>query len=379
MSEQCNFEECHTIIEHSKANVLIIDRHLDARSNFMLWIENTSYEEYKEYRDDGLNISAQFPIEGVPVGISLDGETTKEDYEKLQSYFKKGMVESFSENQAIHIISQVVPPNVYDNWLSCMNNMMECVKNQKYGLHHEVRRTGNELIIKIWYYPYNPQDPWPKVSSDVYVPDGAQCKHDCLKEGDTIEREVTLIFVRSSGENGTISINTDKGAILVPLVPYLEGNPNVNLQENIKQFIQQAYISEGGKISGYDVPAAPKEHESYLHFDDVIIDIENFTGSGTTIECNVIFKRNISSVSWLMTATKDLNTGEETIDWRKDIGGSSPITVKISISIDYSKNELGGVIFCATPQEILNKYFQVTELCLSGKELASRIIEWLES
>ncbi|MFS0855914.1 hypothetical protein [Paenibacillus taichungensis] len=292
---------------------------------------------------------------------------------------RKAWLHLFTENDAIQIISQVVPSHVYDNWLTCMTSMIECVKKQGYGLHNDVIRNGNELIIKVWYSPYNPQDSWPKLVSDMYVPDGAECKHDCLKTGDMIEREVTFIFKRSSGINGTIAINTDKGSILIPLVPYIEGNSSVNMQENIKMFVQQAYTSTGGKLNGFELPSDRKEHEQYNTFGDVVTGIENFTGAGTSVKCEIVLSRRNNTTYWLNTITKNLNTGEETDTWEKDTIAGTPFKINITIDLDYSKiEELNSIIFCASPGDIVKYAFLVDELCLSGRELAKQIIEWLD-
>ena len=377
MSEQCKFEECHKILAESKANVLIVDHRLDARSNILMWIERTSYEEYKDYRNNGLNIGAEFLIEEVPVGIKLDGNTTKDDYEKLQTYISQGKVGAFSHDEAIKIISQVVPANVYDNWLSCMNRMIDYCKNQGYGLHQEITRNNDEIIVKVWYTPYNPNDSWPKISTDIYIPPSAKCAHDCLKNGDVINREVTMIFTRESGGNGTIAINTDKGSILVPLVPKIDESLELEIQNKIKAFVQAAFISKGAKLEEFTIPSNPKEHEPKHTFTKATFDINNFSATGTTLKCEVVVKRILISTFYTHIISKNLTTGEITEEWETS-GHETPVEAKINIDLDYSKTDLENVIFCC-PQHFLQLgEFSILEFCIHGKELAKNIIQWLE-
>lgn len=376
MSNQCDFNECHKILTETRANTLIINRNLDAKSNIFLWIQKYSYEEYKSFRDNGLNLEAQFPIKEVPIGVNLDSSTTKEDYEKLQTYINEGQIREFSNSEAMQIISSVLPEDISKNWLSCMNKMADCIITMGYGLHHEIVRNESEIIVKLQYRPYNPDDPWPVVVEDIYMPSGVTCGHDCLKKGETINREVTAIFNRESGKTGTIVINTDKGSILVPIVPKIDGNSNINIQTEIKKFVQEILIVRGAKFDEVKIPAAPKEHEMYYHFENATVEIENFIATGTVLKCRVVMKRPINVYSYTYHTTKSLSTGEEKEWWDEDVNKSS-IECEINIDIDFSSLDLENVIFCATPQKTLQTVLKINECCIFGKELANKIIGWL--
>ncbi|PFK46718.1 hypothetical protein COJ23_22195 [Priestia megaterium] len=378
ISNQCNFKECHKILTESKANILIIDENLDARSNILMWIERTTYEEYKNYRDNGFNLEAEFPIEEIPVGVKLGSNTTKDDYEKLQTYIKEGRVGSFSHSEANHIISKFVPENVYDNWLSCMNTMLECVKSQSYGLHNEITYRESEVIIKIWYTPYNPNDSWPKISTNIYFPSIGKCSHDCLKKGDMIDREVTLIFNRESEGNGTIAINTDKGSISIPVVPEIDRNTIPLIQQEIKKYIYDSFVSQGGKMNPFSVPPNPTEHRQYTSFEKGAVDLKNFNVTGTTIKFEVIIKRTSKLHGFMNKIKLDFDTGEEKEEWIEDVT-ESEIECGMQLDLDYSKTNLENIIFCVNSdnQSKLTYAFGIDEFCISGKDLAHQIIEWL--
>lgn len=245
MSSVCSFQECHAVLKYSKANIFILDEKLDMTHNFLTWIEKTSYEEYIKQQANGLGVSVNIPIVDLPVGINLDQNTSKSDYQRLQHYISEGKVSNFSHNEVKHIVSKMVDPEVYRQWGLCMDKMIQCTVDTGYGLHHLVNYRGNEILIKIWYTPYNPTDPWPKFKTNMYVPPVAKCDHDCIYTTVVFDREITVIVNRITSGTGTVIINTDKGAIHVPIVPEIKEIHYHTIGEKIIELIKRKFVAAG--------------------------------------------------------------------------------------------------------------------------------------
>ncbi|MEC2872574.1 hypothetical protein ACIQHV_30785 [Bacillus bombysepticus] len=354
MSEECSFKECHSILIHSKANVLIVNENKDMRENILTWIETTSYEEFKRQRENGLGIDVIIPI-------GLNNNTSKEDYERLQNYIKEGKVIQFSHSEASHIVSMNTDPEVYRQWGECMSKMIDCVKNSGYGLHCEPTYRGNEIVIRIWYTPYNPEDPWPKIKTDMYVPTNAECVHDCLTTSTVFDRELTVVIIRTGSGNGTIIVNTDKGVVQVPLLPKIEEDHLPQIQTALEQHMMKRLVEAGAKLEPYgnrmNIMMKVNRHRASIY-------IKDFQVKGDHIYFIFMLERRLEYIFSYRGRPEHIH-------------GREKAQFPLEIDFNLSDLELTSRLFCKSPTDKFKLAFEINELCLTAQEIWDVIIEQL--
>ncbi|MPY20055.1 hypothetical protein [Paenibacillus glucanolyticus] len=357
MFQECSFEQCHQVLIHSKANILIIDQKKDMRENILMWIVKTSYEDFKKLESDGFGLDAAFPVEGVPIDIGLNSKTTEEEYTRLQQYINEGKVIQFSHEEASRIISKIVDPSVYKVWGECMEGMIHCVENSAVGLHYDATYRGHEIIIRMWYFQFNPQDPWPKFKNDMYVPPMAKCVHDCIKTTTPFDREITTVINRISSGYGTVIINTDKGAVQVPLIPVIRDVYSVEITSRITEFIIERLKHSGANLE----PHRPSEG-TITFLDRATIEINNFSAKNGLIKFKLDLKRS---------GTK-----------RKSIRPFGHIIVPVfynkslDVELDLSQIDLTKNVFCLSG---LESGYGIKDLCFNGTEIESLIMQQFEN
>ncbi|MFJ8369700.1 hypothetical protein ACIQ61_26110 [Bacillus cereus] len=363
MLEGCPFQECHSILIHSKANVFIVDQNKDMRENILTWIETTSYEEFKRQRENGLGIDVTIPIEGVPIPIGLNNNTSKEDYEKLQNYIKEGKVVQFSHSEASHIVSLNTDPEVYRQWGECMRKMIDCVKSSGYGLHFEPTYSGKEIVIRIWYTPYNPEDPWPKIKTDMYVPPSAECVHDCLTTSTVFDRELTVVIRRTGSGNGTIIVNTDKGVVQVPLIPKVEEVHLPQIQTAIENFVIKRLVEAGANLEPHGQEIQIVGDKMKINRYRAYIYIKDFQVNDDHTRFNVILARKMEYIRYVF-------------------GNSIPpifqdLEFGMGIEFNHSDLELTSKLFCINSTGLFKMAFEINELCITAQEIWDIILEQL--
>lgn len=358
MYQDCSFEQCHQVLIHSKANILIIDQKKDMRENILMWIVKTSYEDFKKLESDGFGLDVVLPIEGVPVGLGLNSNTTEEEYKRLQQYINEGKVIQFSHEEASKIINKMVDPVVYKEWGNCMEGMIHCVESSRYGLHHEETYRGNEITIRIWYSPYNPNDPWPKFMTDMYIPPVAKCMHDCIFSTTSFDREITVVINRIASGYGTVIINTDKGVVQVPLIPDIPESFATMIISRIQEF-----VIERLKSSGVNFEPHEPNRSGLIFVSRASVSIKNFKAENGLIQFSIQLTR---------MGLKMKNTGGP-------FHVSIPTTVNLDKNLDIKLNlsdlDPSSKIYCLTD---LNKGYGVNELCINGKELTILIMKQFE-
>ncbi|MCU5103264.1 hypothetical protein OCA20_24610 [Bacillus cereus] len=356
MSEECSFEQCHAILIHSKANVLIVDQNKDMQANVLNWIEITSYEEFKRQRENGLAIDATFVAEGTPpIPIGLNNSTSKEDYEALQNYIKEGRIVQFSHSEASHIVSQNTDPEVYRQWGDCMSKMIDCVNNSGYGLHFDPTYRGNEIVIRIWYTPYNPTDPWPKIKTDMYVPSSAQCVHDCLTPSTVFDRELTVIINRISSGDGTVVVNTDKGVVQVPLIPKIEEVHLPQIQTALEQYVIRRLVEAGANLEPHGAEENTPPIKMKINWHRASIYIQNFQANGDHTRFNVILERKMDIKINYPHPIPDDNQHPD-------------MMFKMEIDFNHSDLDLKSKLFCINSTDQFKAAFEINELCITAQE-----------
>lgn len=349
MAAECTFKECHAILKHTKANVLIIDQKKDIKENFLSWIIKTSYSEFQNQQENSFGLDVVIPIEGVPIPFGLNSSTSEEDYERLQQYIQEGRVVNFSHNEAKLIVSRMVDPEVYRKWGMCMDRMIECVSESNYGLHYEANYRQNEIMIRIWYVPFNPHDPWPKIKSNMYVPSVAKCMHDCIDTSTVFDRELTVVINRVSSGDGTIIVNTDKGSVQVPIVPLIEEIHETEIQSAIEEFIIQRLIAAGANLESYNSDGIFRGRAHVF--------LENFQANKGKISFIVKFERNITVKIKIIHHTHTVNIDSDS---------------QMGVNFDLASTELSSLLFCA--DEKIKLCFGIKELCITAQEVGEIIL-----
>lgn len=357
MNEECSFEQCHQILIHSKANILIIDNKKSMSENILLWITKTSYEDFKKAESDGLGLGFNFPVEGIPVGITLNSSTTEEEYSRLQQYINEGKVIQFSHQEASKLISKMVDPVVYTQWGACMEGMIHCVEASKYGLHHEETYRGNEVIIRIWYTPYNPTDPWPKFMTDMYVPPIAKCMYDCITASTLFDREITVVINRTDSGSGTVIINTDKGVVQVPIVPDIPESHATMIVSSIQEFILERLKKSGVNLEPHD----PKRSK-LIFVSRASVNIKEFRAENGIVNFSILLTR-----AGLKLKSTNIGAGI-----KFDIPTPVNFDKTLDVSLDLSNLDQSSKVYCISD---LRYGYGIEELCINGTELTNLIME----
>ncbi|MGV2967250.1 hypothetical protein [Paenibacillus sp. AGC30] len=191
------------------------------KDNFYKWIKNTSYEEYMRNVSNGLGIDVAIPIEGVDTSLGLNSSTTKETYERIQKAIEENTIRNISEEDAKRIVISNTNEQVYKAWSDCMQSMISgCIVDPPPppGTLHvkSIKRKGNEIYITLesLLYPGDPE----VVVEKFHVPTTLKCITGCLKNGDRIKGEHTIILQRVTEGDGTLIIDTSRNTLEIPIV-----------------------------------------------------------------------------------------------------------------------------------------------------------------
>ncbi|MGY4761197.1 hypothetical protein ACVNS2_16545 [Paenibacillus caseinilyticus] len=207
------FEACNAILENTVLNTFIVSKSQSLDSNVISWIQRHSYEDFQRHKENGLKFGFSIPVKGVPIPFNLDSDMSKEDYQKLQEHINAGSVENISMNDTSNMVQQVVPPEIYHNWLQCMTSM---INHQPFGFQEKVERNGDEIIITLSYRPVNNEKP--KVQEFFFDSNIFECKLGLLKKGQEIVGEHTIVMKHLNPKlRGTLVISTDGPDIRIPL------------------------------------------------------------------------------------------------------------------------------------------------------------------
>ncbi|TKH92314.1 hypothetical protein FC691_30925 [Bacillus cereus] len=252
MADLCRYEECHSILRHSRADEIISNQSSSINDNLLSWIETTTYDQYAKSQQEGLRLDVIIPVEdGSPIPLGFGHTTDKKKYETLQEHIRSGRALSISRKQAGGFISRIIPSNVYDNWLKCMETMISSCSSKppESGIQQYLDYiNASETLATINYVPINSEDSWPTLIEDPYVPDIVEWKAGILKKGDTINNRIALSFVRVKPGNGTVLINTNKGPIQIPITPPVSNNGLELAKEAIEEIIEDYFVKRGGKL-----------------------------------------------------------------------------------------------------------------------------------
>lgn len=248
MSDKCQFEQCHAILKNTKADDIMIDKSVDAKTNILMFLKKTSYKEFKDNSAFGLNFP--LPVENAePIMVGVD--MSEDNYNQMKSAITSHKVLNFSTEESYRIVSRIVNPTIYKDWLDCMKGMMDLCKSsndssgEAVGLKYSVERNYKEIIIKVRYLPFNSNDPYPIITS-FNKSDVMECDNDCLEVGMELNREFIILFKRVKPGAGTIIIGTDKGGITIPVIPNLTDDEKENVSELLEAFLLERYIAAGG-------------------------------------------------------------------------------------------------------------------------------------
>ncbi|MES9726373.1 hypothetical protein ABWK34_18730, partial [Bacillus safensis] len=251
MSDLCDYEACHAVLKLSKINEIIINGTKSVNDNLLIWLEKTSYEEFVKAHKEGFELNVILPVEnGNPIPIGFGHLMDRNQYEKLQETIRSGKIISISRKQTEQIISRNTPSNVYDNWLKCMEDMIQACKTKppEFGLQIKLNYNLSETLATVHYRPINSEDKWPVVTEDPYVPEIVEWKSNHLKKGDHLDKETTLLFKRVKKGQGTVIIQTNKGAIEIPIYPSITSKGIEIAKDEIEELITRAFVKEGGVL-----------------------------------------------------------------------------------------------------------------------------------
>ncbi|WP_074594698.1 hypothetical protein [Bacillus cereus] len=364
MSEKCQYEQCHAILKDTKADVIMIDKFSDSKTNILTFLEKTSYREFKD--NNAFGMSFPLPVaEGPPIMVGVD--MSEENYNQMQGAIKENKVINFSNAESFKIISQIVNPSIYNKWLECMKGMMEVCKSIDTGqLTYSVERNYREIIIKLRYNPHNSTDTYPILKS-IHIPDVMKCDNDCLKEGMEINREFVILFTRIKPGSGTIIIGTDKGSLVIPVIPNISEVEKGRISDSIEDYVRKAVIAERAKNKKNDL--AFKVSASELYLTDTIVNITLNIESEIIVKTPSIkvrgpFGTNVIDIDEHTYHLKEVLTSEGEFDLTDSNSLANKMCFKLTKEPEIDTNMImdgfvGGKEFCIPCLDIANEFFKV--------------------
>lgn len=243
----CDFKDCNQMLKSIPViNEYIWNEKLDFQSNLHEWFNRITFDEYKKIKKLFAELGVDFVYSYVPVGGSGSYETSEEEFQKFQEDLRQGKIEKLSNNKVFSLIQKVVSKEVLDAYKHCITKKTEtCIADKpveiekpKYGLGYKIDEQGPETVITLWYVPYNNEDSFPIVDS-IYIPDFLDCKTGCLKNGDVLKSEHSIVIKALRHGTGIILIDTNKGTISVPIKKNLNREYSANEQSNFRVRIDE--------------------------------------------------------------------------------------------------------------------------------------------
>jgi LEA14-like dessication related protein len=242
---QKDYSHCQQILLNSKADIFITDKSKSIYENLYSWIESTSYEEYKKQRSDGIGIDITIPIDDIPLGQSLNSNTTKDEYTNIQKAIREGKVKGLDINDQMNVIKSITNPEVYKAWSECIKSVDgdPVIESDKIKIKKIIINSDEIIIILKFISEYPENSP---IVQDIYIPNCVTCVSGQLKIGDTIKGEHTMIFKRNSYGQGSFSLDTTYNSLIIPLIPTLTSSLIERIEPEIEKYVNEEAIRQLG-------------------------------------------------------------------------------------------------------------------------------------